>query len=324
MRSTILALLAFGAAAPAQLQVPLSSSSPYNPFSHSPPSQDRPGRDDPRFGAPELGATFAKFAASKVDPLEAAAFSPVVHSFDTLREDVYSTLAHPAYPRHSVRIKKSHICDGCVKCVVFPRDRARHAAKHASSAAHTPAISTSRPATSSSTSSSRVATGPRTTSSSGRTADLAARPPRGSLLSSARSNFHDPRRVLIRRCRTVSLYQLFVGPDPVGIRLGPARQCHLCRSTHWCRLLVRGSWRAHRKLCSSYTGNTELTITSPRRRRRPSTLRRWLSCSSSTSRSSKASRSTWRASRTPGAIFRCSRAPSTTSTRGSWRPASIL
>lgn len=44
-------------------------------------------------------------------------FKPDVHQLETLRADTFATLRHDAYPKHSVRVKKSKFCDGDVECV---------------------------------------------------------------------------------------------------------------------------------------------------------------------------------------------------------------
>jgi hypothetical protein len=104
----VLILLLLGIRAGAHLQTPLPS------HSHAFPFADR--GISPGFGAPTLGEAFAKLAASDIDPAAAVSFAPAVRSLDALREDVYSVLTHPAYPRHSVRVKKSSVCDGA-ECV---------------------------------------------------------------------------------------------------------------------------------------------------------------------------------------------------------------
>ena len=43
-------------------------------------------------------------------------FSPV-GSLSALGSDAYTTLTHPVFPAHSVRIKQSDFCDTTVKCV---------------------------------------------------------------------------------------------------------------------------------------------------------------------------------------------------------------
>jgi hypothetical protein len=51
----------------------------------------------------------------KLSSYDIGMFTPV-EDLNSLNEDVYTTLAHPAFPKHSVRIKKSsHFCDGDVK-----------------------------------------------------------------------------------------------------------------------------------------------------------------------------------------------------------------
>lgn len=51
----------------------------------------------------------------KLASYDAGMFSPV-EELGTLSHDMYTTLAHPAFPKHSVRIKKStQFCDGEVK-----------------------------------------------------------------------------------------------------------------------------------------------------------------------------------------------------------------
>jgi hypothetical protein len=104
----VLIFLLFGIRAGAHLQTPLPSHSHAFPFAY----QGIP----PGFGASTLGEAFAKLAVSDIDPTAAASFVPAVRSLDALRKDVYSVLTHPAYPRHSVRVKKSSICDGA-ECV---------------------------------------------------------------------------------------------------------------------------------------------------------------------------------------------------------------
>ena len=45
----------------------------------------------------------------------AATITPL--SLDALATEQYTTLKHPAFPRHQVRIKKSGFCDGSVQYV---------------------------------------------------------------------------------------------------------------------------------------------------------------------------------------------------------------
>jgi hypothetical protein len=59
-----------------------------------------------------LGDAFAALSASDVDASAAHAF--VRTGMDALSVENYMTLAHPAYPRHSLRVKKSRFCDGGV------------------------------------------------------------------------------------------------------------------------------------------------------------------------------------------------------------------
>jgi hypothetical protein len=51
----------------------------------------------------------------KVSNYDEGMFTPV-EDLHALSQNTYTTLAHPAFPKHSVRIKKSsHFCDGNVK-----------------------------------------------------------------------------------------------------------------------------------------------------------------------------------------------------------------
>jgi hypothetical protein len=112
---TALVALAFGACATAHSH----SQSPFSTYAHGSSGRKNDGATTPSFEQTTLGDTFAKFAASEVDMHAAAAFTPAVRSFDALSESAYSVLTHPAYPRHSVRVKKSKFCDGGVECVLF-------------------------------------------------------------------------------------------------------------------------------------------------------------------------------------------------------------
>lgn len=58
----------------------------------------------------------AKWAAS----VDTGLFSPV-EDLSYVPEDVFTTLEHPAFPKHSVRIKKSPsgFCDDSVRCVTL-------------------------------------------------------------------------------------------------------------------------------------------------------------------------------------------------------------
>jgi hypothetical protein len=58
-----------------------------------------------------LGPAFQAFAAS---PVAASASTFMRQELDALSADAFSTLLHPAYPRHGVRMKKSAFCDGTV------------------------------------------------------------------------------------------------------------------------------------------------------------------------------------------------------------------
>jgi hypothetical protein len=69
----------------------------------------------PGYGTPSLGEAFTRFASSEVDASALKAFAPSITSFDALSEEQYTTLSHPAYPRHGVRVKKSSFCDGTVE-----------------------------------------------------------------------------------------------------------------------------------------------------------------------------------------------------------------
>ena len=84
----------------------------------------------------------------------------------------FTTLSHPAFSRHKVRVKQSHFCDGSVRYASFHR-LARNTALSDVAYLHpelTQGTSTSRRGTCSSTSSSLAVTPTRTTSSSGPTA----------------------------------------------------------------------------------------------------------------------------------------------------------
>ncbi|THH23117.1 hypothetical protein EUX98_g8062 [Antrodiella citrinella] len=52
----------------------------------------------------------------KYDSTDAGLFSPV-GDLNALSASEFTTLSHPAFPRHSVRVKKSHFCDGNVRVV---------------------------------------------------------------------------------------------------------------------------------------------------------------------------------------------------------------
>jgi hypothetical protein len=74
-------------------------------------------------GAPGLGRAFDRLVASPPTTgfggaaYDDGLFSPVVESLGELRDDAFTTLRHPVYPNHGVRIKKSQFCDEGVKCV---------------------------------------------------------------------------------------------------------------------------------------------------------------------------------------------------------------
>lgn len=87
--------------------------------------------------------------------------------------DKYTVLRHEEFPRHSVRVKQSHFCDGAVKCVrefIHSKALLIHY-----TTGHTQAILTSKRVIFSSTSSRADATPPKTMSYSGRTAARADR-----------------------------------------------------------------------------------------------------------------------------------------------------
>ena len=49
-----------------------------------------------------------------VAPYDSGLFTPF-ESLDALSSTDFTTLAHPAFPHHSVRVKESSFCDGTVK-----------------------------------------------------------------------------------------------------------------------------------------------------------------------------------------------------------------
>jgi hypothetical protein len=49
------------------------------------------------------------------DDVSAGIFRPVVEDLRALNDERFTTLRHPAYPEHSVRVKKSKFCDGTVE-----------------------------------------------------------------------------------------------------------------------------------------------------------------------------------------------------------------
>jgi carboxypeptidase C (cathepsin A) len=106
MWSQIAVVLCFVLHANTQLKTPLSLGTP--PYTHIKSSSV------PSLGAPTLGDSFIKFAASHVDVSAAKAFNPIVTSLNKLKEDTFTKLTHPAYPKHGVRVKKSKFCDGTV------------------------------------------------------------------------------------------------------------------------------------------------------------------------------------------------------------------
>jgi hypothetical protein len=114
MRRSTLGVLVLGVWASAHAQTPL-----FAPRVHTGLGSKgwTASANFPNLGAPTLGAAFAKFAASEIDIRAATSFAPTVRSFDALSESAYTVLSHPAYPRHSVRVKKSRFCDGGVECV---------------------------------------------------------------------------------------------------------------------------------------------------------------------------------------------------------------
>ena len=59
------------------------------------------------------------------DPFDASLFTPV-ETLSVLSTEQFTTLAHPAFPKHSVRIKKSDWCDGSVRYVT-PLSKLVHA-----------------------------------------------------------------------------------------------------------------------------------------------------------------------------------------------------
>lgn len=74
-------------------------------------------------GAPALGKTFDFTRQAPISPglaggaYDEGLFTPAVEDLSELRTERFTTLQHPAYPKHSVRIKQSKFCDETVKCV---------------------------------------------------------------------------------------------------------------------------------------------------------------------------------------------------------------
>ena len=71
-------------------------------------------------GATKPGATPGEWNKAAVLPdlrgqANNGAFSPSVEELDALSHHVFATLQHDAYPKHSVRVKKSKFCDGTVE-----------------------------------------------------------------------------------------------------------------------------------------------------------------------------------------------------------------
>ena len=64
-----------------------------------------------RVHAEQLPLGNAKFA-----PYDAGLFTPV-EDLGVLSTTEFTTLAHPAFPKYNVRIKKSDFCDGTVRYV---------------------------------------------------------------------------------------------------------------------------------------------------------------------------------------------------------------
>jgi hypothetical protein len=109
-------LMLFGALAlrvSAHLQTPFTSGSGSGSSTHGEASHEI--NSFPGYGAPVLGDGFKRFAKSDVD-------TTALHTFhtrpeldiNTLSEQAFTTLTHPAYPRHGVRVKKSRFCDKTV------------------------------------------------------------------------------------------------------------------------------------------------------------------------------------------------------------------
>ena len=62
---------------------------------------------------------------AKFEPYDAGLFTPL-EDLGVLSATEFTTLAHPAFPKYNVRIKRSDFCDGTVRCVidlVFPDTR---------------------------------------------------------------------------------------------------------------------------------------------------------------------------------------------------------
>lgn len=58
----------------------------------------------------------AAHVATPFDPFDAGLFTPLEH-MSRLTTDEFTTLTHPAFPRHRVRMKKADWCDPAVKYV---------------------------------------------------------------------------------------------------------------------------------------------------------------------------------------------------------------
>lgn len=52
--------------------------------------------------------------SSTADPYDKGLFTPI-ETLSKLSESHFTTLEHPAFPKHSVRIKQTKFCDGTVR-----------------------------------------------------------------------------------------------------------------------------------------------------------------------------------------------------------------
>ena len=54
---------------------------------------------------------------AKSESYDAGLFAPL-EDLGVLSATEFTTLAHPAFPKYNVRIKRSDFCDGTVRCVI--------------------------------------------------------------------------------------------------------------------------------------------------------------------------------------------------------------
>jgi hypothetical protein len=85
---------------------------PFGSGGHLPAHVHAAHRPTPKYGSAGLGESFTRLAASDIDTAAINAFAR--QDISSLSQDDFTTLTHPAYPRHGLRLKKSRFCDGKV------------------------------------------------------------------------------------------------------------------------------------------------------------------------------------------------------------------